>query len=71
MPTRPTDWTKTNPNATDWTKQSVNAADFTKQTINPTFWEGENPFTATGALLLSGGGFLLLSDDNYLGIYQI
>ena len=48
-----------------WTKTAINPTTYTRQSINPTAW---NAIVATGALLLSGGGFLELSDGNFLGI---
>lgn len=57
-------------NATAWTKTTVNATAWTKSTVNPTPWTPGTPVTPTGALLLSGGGFLLLSDGDVLGIYD-
>jgi hypothetical protein len=39
------------------------------QAINPTNWTKGTPIIPTGALLLSNGGFLQLSDGNFLGIF--
>lgn len=57
---------------TNWTKQIPGGpTDWTKQTINPTPWSPiVPPLVPTGALLLSGGGFLELSNGNILGILE-
>lgn len=57
-------------NRTQWEKESISPTAYTKQVINPTNWQSQTPFVATGALLLSSGGFLELSDGNVLGIYE-